>query len=60
METGEITERLGKISESFNGLIGRLSLLRNLKPPIGRESHDLAISIGNQINDLINDIDLET
>jgi len=58
MTREQIADRLGKLSADCNGIIGRLTILRQ-HGDLAKECHTLALKLGSDIDDLINEMDEE-
>ena len=52
MKIEQITKKLNNLSRRLDGIIGRLTVYRNI-PEVG-EAHTMALELGNDIDDLIN------
>jgi hypothetical protein len=55
MNNEQITNKLDSINQKLNGVIGRLTILRGQSTE-GREAHDLALEVGSDLDDLINEL----
>jgi|HubBroStandDraft_5_1064220.scaffolds.fasta_scaffold44602_2 hypothetical protein len=56
MSKEQIEDRLGKLSNDCNGIIGRLTMLRK-HGDLAKECHTLMLKLGSDIDDLINELD---
>lgn len=55
MDIEKLTDKLGKISDVLNGIGGRL-IVASMRDPVIREAHEMALTLGAEIDDLINDL----
>lgn len=55
MNNEEIVDKLDAINRKQNQVIGRLTMLRN-QSTTGKEAHQFALEVGNEIDELINQL----
>ncbi len=57
MRKEELIERLGRFSQTLNGIGGRL-IVASFTEPVVREAHEMTLQLGCDIDDLINSLEI--
>jgi hypothetical protein len=55
MTNNEIIKKLDKVSQTLNGIGGRL-IVASMKDSVIREAHSMTLELGAEIDDLINEL----
>ncbi len=55
MDIEKVTDKLGEMSDTLNGIGGRL-IVGSMRDPAIKEAHEMTLALGAEMDDLINDL----